>query len=237
MGQSGNSSGAIARAAPIVRRHMLDRNSGGEAAGIFSDTKRTAGQRRSVFAPTLGTEGKAALTLALVFFLLFFFAGMVRVCRCVSSALREARSGDDGRPLPPKKEHLSVLQSPAGPQILCTLKLFRDARQIVRIHQQAQIRKSCTRGTAAPNVIITFRTGAVCGGMDAAAKKTIRRANAPQWKVAIGVGIGLALAAAPLAFKEVRAREQSVAQMRDSQYDKQGGKDDARDARLKRSKK
>jgi hypothetical protein len=27
---------------------MLDRNSGGEAAGIFSDTKRTAGQRRSV---------------------------------------------------------------------------------------------------------------------------------------------------------------------------------------------
>jgi hypothetical protein len=50
--------------------------------------------------------------------------------------------------------------------------------------------------------------------MDAAAKKTIRRANAPQWKVAIGVGIGLALAAAPLAFKEV-----------------------ARDARLKRSKK
>ena len=73
--------------------------------------------------------------------------------------------------------------------------------------------------------------------MDAAAKKTIRRANAPQWKVAIGVGIGLALAAAPLAFKEVRAREQSVAQMRDSQYDKHGGKDDARDARLKRSKK
>ena len=77
----------------------------------------------------------------------------------------------------------------------------------------------------------------MCGGTDAAAKKTIRRANAPQWKVAIGVGIGLALAAAPLAFKEVRAREQSVAQMRDSQYDKQGGKDDARDARLKRSKK
>ena len=124
MGQSGNSSGAIARAAPIVRRHMLDRNSGGEAAGIFSDTKRTAGQRRSVFAPRFGTEGKAALTLALVFFLLFFFAGMVRVCRCVSSALREARSGDDGRPLPPKKEHLSVLQSPAEPQILCTLKFF-----------------------------------------------------------------------------------------------------------------
>ena len=68
--------------------------------------------------------------------------------------------------------------------------------------------------------------------MDAAAKKAVRRANAPQWKVAVGVGIGLALAAAPLAFKEVRAREQSVAQMRDAQYDKQGSKDDARDARL-----
>ena len=47
--------------------------------------------------------------------------------------------------------------------------------------------------------------------MDAAAKKAVRRANAPQWKVAVGVGIGLALAAAPLAFKEVGAREQSVA--------------------------
>ena len=58
-----------------------------------------------------------------------------------------------------------------------------------------------------------------------------------QWKVAVGVGIGLALAAAPLAFKEVRAREQSVAQMRDAQYEKQGSKDDARDARLKRGKK
>ena len=57
--------------------------------------------------------------------------------------------------------------------------------------------------------------------MDAAAKKAVRRANAPQWKVAVGVGVGLALAAAPLAFKEVRAREQSVAQMRDAQYDKQ----------------
>ena len=75
------------------------------------------------------------------------------------------------------------------------------------------------------------------GAMDAAAKKAVRRANAPQWKVAVGVGVGLALAAAPLAFKEVRAREQSVAQMRDAQYDKQGSKDDARDARLKRGKK
>ena len=112
MGQSGNSSGAIARAAPIVRRHMLDRNSGGEAAGIFSDTKRTAGQRRSVFAPTFGTEGKAALTLALVFFLLFFFAGMVRVCRCVSSALREARSGDDGGHCRQKKSTFLFCRAP-----------------------------------------------------------------------------------------------------------------------------
>ena len=108
------------------------RSSGGTcwietAAAKRRESSLTRNARRDnagPFAPAFGTEGKAALTLALVFFLLFFFAGMVRVCRCVSSALREARSGDDGRPLPPKKEHLSVLQSPAEPQILCTLKFF-----------------------------------------------------------------------------------------------------------------
>jgi len=46
------------------------------------------------------------------------------------------------------------------------------------------------------------------------------------------VCVGLAIAAAPLALKSVRQREQSVAEMRDAQY-AGGGKDAARDDRLR----
>ena len=55
---------------------------------------------------------------------------------------------------------------------------------------------------------------------------------ASQPLVLLGVCVGLALAAAPLAFKSVRQREQSVAEMRDAQY-AGDGKDAARDDRLK----
>ncbi len=54
---------------------------------------------------------------------------------------------------------------------------------------------------------------------------------ASQAKVFAGVASGLAIAAMPFAFKEVRAREQAVAEARDSAYD---AKDEARNARLSR---
>eukprot|EP00740_Mantoniella_antarctica_P010530 CAMPEP_0181368708 /NCGR_PEP_ID=MMETSP1106-20121128/12278_1 /TAXON_ID=81844 /ORGANISM="Mantoniella antarctica, Strain SL-175" /LENGTH=78 /DNA_ID=CAMNT_0023484935 /DNA_START=54 /DNA_END=290 /DNA_ORIENTATION=+ len=49
-------------------------------------------------------------------------------------------------------------------------------------------------------------------------------------KLILGVGCGLGFASLPLWFKEVRKREQGVAQMRDAQYAE--SKDDARAARL-----
>jgi hypothetical protein len=69
----------------------------------------------------------------------------------------------------------------------------------------------------------------------ASAAKPLRKGAQPpasQPLVLLGVCVGLALAAAPLAFKSVRQREQSVAEMRDAQY-AGDGKDAARDDRLK----
>ena len=96
------------------------RSSGGTcwietAAAKRRESSLTRNARRDnagPFAPAFGTEGKAALTLALVFFLLFFFAGMVKVCRCVSSALREARSGDDGGHCRQKKSTFLFCRAP-----------------------------------------------------------------------------------------------------------------------------
>lgn len=71
-------------------------------------------------------------------------------------------------------------------------------------------------------------------GFASAAKPLRKGAHPPasQPLVLLGVCVGLALAAAPLAFKSVRQREQSVAEMRDAQY-AGDGKDAARDDRLK----
>ena len=69
----------------------------------------------------------------------------------------------------------------------------------------------------------------------ASAAKPLRKGAQPpasQPLVLLGLCVGLALAAAPLAFKSVRQREQSVAEMRDAQY-AGDGKDAARDDRLK----
>ena len=69
----------------------------------------------------------------------------------------------------------------------------------------------------------------------ASAAKPLRKGAQPpasQPLVLLGVCVGLAIAAAPLAFKSVRQREQSVAEMRDAQYGGDG-KDAARDDRLK----
>jgi hypothetical protein len=68
-----------------------------------------------------------------------------------------------------------------------------------------------------------------------AATKPLRKGAQPpasQALVFAGVCVGLAIAAAPLALKSVRQREQSVAEMRDAQY-AGGGKDAARDDRLR----
>jgi len=51
---------------------------------------------------------------------------------------------------------------------------------------------------------------------------------ASQARVFAGVVAGLVIAAVPFAFKEVRAREQAVAEARDNSY----AKDEARNARL-----
>jgi len=72
----------------------------------------------------------------------------------------------------------------------------------------------------------------------ASAAKPLRKGAQPaasQPLVLLGVCVGLAVAAAPLAFKSVRQREQSVAEMRDAQYDG-SGKDAARDDRLRPNK-
>jgi|Transcript_13300 hypothetical protein len=72
-------------------------------------------------------------------------------------------------------------------------------------------------------------------GFASAVAKPLRKGAQPpasQPLVLIGVCLGLAVAAGPLAFKSVRQREQSVAEMRDAQYSGDG-KDAARDDRLK----
>ena len=72
-------------------------------------------------------------------------------------------------------------------------------------------------------------------GFASAVAKPLRKGAQPpasQPLVLLGVCLGLAVAAGPLAFKSVRQREQSVAEMRDAQYSGDG-KDAARDDRLK----
>jgi len=151
--------------------------------------------------------------------------------RAADSRREPQRRVGDREPSPRGSDRVPVL---AVSRIGKCAKSYKSQSAVLLISEKKELLRHETSLTPRRATMFSDAWRASSRGFASAAKPLRKGAQPPasQPLVLLGVCVGLALAAAPLAFKSVRQREQSVAEMRDAQY-AGDGKDAARDDRLK----